>query len=175
MSGFLSTRFKDSQRLRRFASNSVLYIAPPVATGPHRYWRILFSANAGSPSYDGIGEMEYRATVGGADQTVAQNPSPAVLASSEINAANLGLYAFTNDGGGNNWLSASAGASWLRYDFGSAVTVAQVSIMGPGNSITSSPKDFSIQYSDNDSAWTTALAVTGQTGWASGVARLFSL
>lgn len=31
MSGFLSTRFKDSQRLRRLASNSSLYIAPPPA------------------------------------------------------------------------------------------------------------------------------------------------
>lgn len=152
------------------------YMQPPpvYGAGEHRYWRILFADNDGSALYDGIEEMEYRATVGGADQTIVGGGGAFnITASSFINGSNAPYMAF-----GDNierWLSASAGASWLRYDFVTPVTVKQVSIIGPRTVITASPKDFFIQWSDDDLNWVTALAVTGETGWAIDVPRLFNV
>lgn len=61
---------------------------------------------------------------------------------------------------------------WWKYDFGHAghtgsptADVKQILIRGSHNVPSGSPKDFQLQWSDNNSTWTTVLTVTGQTGW----------
>uniref|UniRef100_A0AB74UKY6 F5/8 type C domain-containing protein n=1 Tax=Caulobacter phage BL57 TaxID=3348355 RepID=A0AB74UKY6_9VIRU len=48
-----------------------------------------------------------------------------------------------------------------------------MTIQGSQSQPTTSPASFSVQYSDDNSAWTTAWEVTGQTGWAPGQIREF--
>jgi hypothetical protein len=132
---------------------------------PHRYWRLLITANDGSALYYGCTEIEMRATVGGADWT---QDFINITASSEINTSNGGDRAFDNNDA-TGWLSSTAVTSWVRGAFDTSPinwrACAQVVIKGSWNAPNASPKDFQIQWSDDNSAWTTVLTVAGQTGW----------
>lgn len=131
-----------------------------------RYWRINISANDGSPSYFGLSELELRESIGGADATVAAEAHLRAYPSSIINGGNAGSLAF-DDSAGTGWLSATAVPSWLKWDFGAgnAKTIRQISITGSWNVPSASPKDFTLEGSNDDSSWTTVLTVTGQTAW----------
>jgi hypothetical protein len=137
---------------------------PPPLT-PHRYWRLLITAPDGSTSFCGMTELEMRATVGGADWT---NSLSGPSASSEINSSNAASMAFDNSDS-TGWLSDTAGTSWIKQDLGATSgdwrACAQILIKGSYNAPDASPKDFQLQWSDNNSAWTTVLTVTGETGW----------
>lgn len=142
----------------------------------HQHWRIIFDANDGSTLYDGIEELSFFATVGSmTDLTTPAEAYTAAVASSEINGLNTARMAF-DDSFDGRWLSASAGGSWLRYDFAAPVSVAEISIVGPRTTLSSSPKDFRLQSADDPSGpWTTELTVTGQTGWGTSEFRRFAL
>lgn len=140
----------------------------------HRYWRVLITANDGSTQYFGFTEIEMRGSIGGADLLVAQTAGGAASASSEFNASNAAWRA-TDNSNTSGWLGNVAGGGlpgWWRYDFGNAghtgsptADVKQIEIRGSYNAPTASPKDFQLQWSDNNSTWNTVLTVTGQTGW----------
>lgn len=137
----------------------------------HRYWRIRITANDGSPVYNGFTEIELRGTPGGPDLTVPQANAQAATAISEINGANAAELAVDNNAT-TGWLSNGAGVGdWWRYDFGhpsagsTTADIQQISIAGSWNVPSASPKDFTLQWSDDNSAWTTVMTVTGQTGW----------
>jgi F5/8 type C domain-containing protein len=136
---------------------------PPPLT-PHRYWRLLITAPDGSPDYCGMTELEMRATVGGADWTL----TAAASSSSDINGTNTSDLAFDNNNT-TGWLSAVPTTSWIKQNLGPTSTdwraCAQILIRGSYNAPDASPKNFQLQWSDNDSAWTTVLTVAGQTGW----------
>jgi len=159
----------------------VMIAGSPVTLG-HRHWRISVSAPAGSTSYIGFTEIELRGTSGGLDLMSTQTMNGAASVSSEINASNAAWMAA--DGRmTHGWLSGSASPAWWKYDFGSPLNtgpaiadVKQVAIYGSFNAPDASPRDFQIQWSDDGSAWTTVLSVTGQTGWtgASDI-RLFDI
>lgn len=139
----------------------------------HTYWRIYVTANNGNTSAQkcGIEEVEMRASIGGADQCTGGTPS----ASSQ--SAGFEASKAFDDSTATQWICNSSEASppwWLRYQFASAVDVAEVSIIPP-TTLTRAPKDFDIQYSDDGSSWTTWLAVTGITDWALHTAKTFSL
>lgn len=144
--------------------------AAPIGPG-HRYWRILISAPDGSTQYCGFTEAEFRGVAGGPDLKSIQTNNGACSASSEVNASNSAWMG--SDGRlTHGWLSNTASASWWRFDFGSAsqvgvkvADVKQVAIRGSFNAPTASPCDFSVQWSDDGTSWTTALTVTGQSGW----------
>lgn len=145
----------------------------------HRYWRIYITANDGDSSYIGFSEIELRATVGGADQTLGQAFDGAASASSQINTDNHPRNAVDGSATTSGWLSSSATfPQWWKYDCGNAghtggggsstIAVAQITIAGSWNVPGASPKDFTLQWSDNNADWTTVLTVTGQTGWTGG-------
>ncbi len=79
----------------------------------------------------------------------------------------------------NSWLTSSAQLpAWGQIDMGSTVSVDSIGIaLGAGQGASEAPQAFSIQYSADGSAWSTALSVTGQTGWSVGAAgrRNYSL
>lgn len=154
----------------------------------HRYWRVHITANDGNTSFIGFTEIELRAAPAGADQTKSQSTFGAASASSAINTDNRAsnvVDGSTVDG----WLSSTGTfPQWWQYDCGHAghtgggapnaptIAVKQIAITGSWNAPDASPKDFTLQWSDNGSDWTTALTVAGQAGWtgASDV-RVFSL
>lgn len=142
--------------------------AAVVSGGPSAvYWRVSISAiKAGN--YAAIGEIEMRATIGGSDQCSGGTAS----AISTITSASA---AFDNDPV-TTWASNWGSAWWIQYQFPSAVSVAELSIQSENGAQTTgngTPKDFTLQYSSDGSSWTTALTVTGQTGWANSTVRNF--
>lgn len=141
------------------------------APSAHRYWRINVSANSGSTQYTGFTEIEFRGSVGGPDLIPVQSSNGPASASTRVNDSNAAWMAADNRMT-HGWLSNTSAASWWRYDFGhplntgpTVANVRQVAIYGSYNAPNASPKDFTIEWSDDGVAWTVALAVTGQTGW----------
>lgn len=144
----------------------------------HRYWRVLITAPDGSTLYCGMTELQLRGTAGGADMTVSGNAS-AVGASSTIGFGNDAFNAFDNNLS-TGWLSATAGTAWIQWDFVNqglgAQYVAQIAITGSYNAPNASPKDFQLQWSDDNVSFTTVLTVTGETGWTgSSDTRVFTV
>lgn len=79
--------------------------------GAWRYWELAFTA--GGTVYATFADVQFRATVGGADQTGSGTAS----ASSTYSAGWVASYAF--DGSSStSWSSAANYPHWLRYDFG---------------------------------------------------------
>jgi hypothetical protein len=154
-----------------------------VGPGAHRYWRILITANNGSASFFGLTEV--RMFNSAAVNRIQTNTSTApALASSQINATNRAYNAFDNSTTTSGWLSATATPpQWVRWDFQAtgaapplaAVEVKDITIFPSHNALNASPRDFELQWSDDDISWTTALSVTNQTGWVVGTGRNFNV
>ena len=121
----------------------------------HRYWALQVTARAGSGNGVGLAEIEMRATPGGADQCSGGTAS---------GASSFGLVpanAFDNDDN-TIWHDAATGGEKVRisYDFGTAVTVAEVFVRNSPAGATSGlpgviygPAACMIQWSDDGSAW----------------------
>lgn len=140
----------------------------------HRYWRILITATDSSTAYAGFTEIELRGSVGGASLLSVQTVGGAASASREANASNAAWRAtdLSNTSGFLADLPATPFPQWWKYDFGHAshvgsptADVRQVLIRGSYNVPGASPEDFQLQWSDNNTTWTTVMTVTGQTGW----------
>lgn len=144
-----------------------------VATS-HRYWRVVISAVDGSTGFAGFTEIELRGSVGGANLLVVQTIGGAASASRAVNSSNAAWRA-TDLSNTSGWLAdlpVTPFPQWWKYDFGNAAhtgsptaNVRQILIRGSYNVPTASPKDFVLQWSDDNTSWTTVMTVTGQTGW----------
>lgn len=134
----------------------------------HRYWRIFAIRAQGSGSYRAIADLELRATVGGADQTVpggtcSSSPAASVPAANAFDAS-LATY----------W--ESSGPAYLRYDFGAGnekvVREIAIKAMTDATWYTETPREFHIQFSDDDVTWITA-ATHNDAIFTSGQQRVF--
>jgi len=152
---------------------SLLRLLMASSVGSHRYWRINITATDTGATATSLAELEFRATVGGATLCTGGTAS----ASSTFDASHTAIEGF--DGNGNTtWSSVSSGLpAWLRYVLPSASSVNQVAIRARnegGSTFGQTPKDFSIQSSDDGTTWTTEWSVTGQTGWTINEVRTFN-
>lgn len=150
-------------------------------TGAHRYWRVWVTANNGDATYTAIGELEFRATPGGADQTVFNATKALSGGSGSANAGAEDHKAF-NEATLTGWTRTATGTCYVGYDFqligSGAVSVQQVAIQAyTGGSFVPGrfPQSGSIDWSDNNVNWTTAGTFSGQTGWTSGQLRTFAV
>lgn len=146
--------------------------APPSPSA-HRYWRVLITANDGDAQYVGFTEIEMRGSIGGPNLLVPQSAvNRAATANNSVNSNNEAWRA-TDLSMSSGWLgSATALPAWWKYDFGSpwhsgasSVEIKQIVIYGSWNAPSASPRDFQLQWSDDNTSWTTVLTVSGQTGW----------
>lgn len=147
---------------------------PAAASSAHRYWRILITATDSSTVYAGFTEIELRGSVGGANLLSVQAGNGVALSSRDVNGSNAAWRA-ADGSNTSGWLAdlpMTPFPQWWRYDFGHAshvgsptADVRQVLIRGSHNVPGASPEDFQLQWSDDNSTWTTVLTVTGQTGW----------
>ena len=120
----------------------------------HRYWALLLMARPGSGNGVSLAEVQMRATAGGANQCVGGTASGA--ATSGTSAA--GAF----DGNtGTHWYNGAVGLQTrLSYDFGVAVTVAEVVVTTSGAGLTPDrpgatygPAACWVQWSDDGTAW----------------------
>ena len=64
---------------------------------------------------------------------------------------------------------------WVGCRLNISTQVLKVAVMGDPATPGNSPRDFTIDWSDNGTAWTTALAVTNQTAWFNYERRYFDI
>lgn len=146
--------------------------SPPAS--PRRAWSVLITLNDGSTLFCGMSDLVLRAIAGGPDLTSPPETWRAG-ASSEINTDNLAANAFDSVAA-SGWLSDTTGPSRIWWDFGAAggayQSIAEIAITGSWNAPDASPRDFSLQWTDDDPAgtptWTTAASWAGETGWTGG-------
>lgn len=135
--------------------------------GSHRYWRILIYS--GAPNQINISEIRLlreginQATGG----TTIHNGE-----SSGFPASNVFDGVLTS-----RWVSSAAVSPkpetplWIGYDFGIAKEIDALSIHS--HLTTSGPRDFFLQYSDDNVTWTDAFEVRNQLNWTAGETRIF--
>lgn len=141
----------------------------------YKFWRIEVTANNGNASYATIAELEMRAFAGGGDQAIGGTATASSIANSDNQAA----YAFDNNLESKWTPSARPTAlapQWVQYEFAAPVTVKQIAMTGCiAGQTDMAPRDFTVLYSSDGSAWTPAGSFTAQTGWAGGETRTFNL
>ena len=154
-----------------------------VPTGAHAngyMWELLtdeFGATSTDEVYQGAGTPDY---YDNSPTTYAANFATAYSAVSASTAANgsatpnKGADGIVDHGDpGNQWMAADTNPSgWWKIDMGSGVTKdpGKLRLMnGSNNSVTSCPKTFTIEGSNDDSGWTTVRTVTDYTGYVDNV------
>ncbi len=121
----------------------------------HRYWRINVTAPVTAGQSVCINEFRLHDASG----TLLTGTGTASAFS--VYPGQAAALAF--DGNETTFWNASDATlpQWLEYDFGSAVDVATVLIGQRQGQPANTPKDFTIQWSDDNSSWTTALTTAG--------------
>lgn len=92
------------------------------------------------------------------------------------NAPNETAAKAFDDDSATKWLHFTGSATWLKYDFGSGVAwlVTKYAITSANDDDTRDPKDFELQGSNDNSAWTTVDTVTGETFASRGLRKEFT-
>lgn len=160
----------SSFEYKRLSQNS----APPHSGSPHgshSYWRIFVNQPEGTAAI-AITELEFRATPGGGDQASGGSG----VASSTFSGSFPVSQAFDNSGSTFWHNGSSIEWAWVRYDFASPVSVAQIAITARNTgSPVAGPTNIAIQYADSSSGpWTTAWNVIGEAAWSLSEVRTFT-
>lgn len=138
------------------------------SNGAHAYWRLLLHTTDGSVTRYGIQEIEFKYGKSSSDLAIGGTASASTSAVSQPASG-----AFDNTEGAAWFSTTAADGQWIKYAFTTPAEVRYLTIRGSQAEPNASPASFSVQYSDDDSTWTTAWEVTGQTGWAAGQTREF--
>lgn len=138
--------------------------SPAVAGGgnthAYRYYRLYVTAVATAGNPAGLVEIEIAATAGGADTTAGKTYS----ANSEFPGETADKA--YDDNTGTNWGGLDGTMpQWNKVDYGASsggwIAANQFKITSRAGAPDQAPKDFLWQGSDDDSAWTTLITVTG--------------
>lgn len=145
--------------------------AAPPAT--YTFWSVqVVEPQGGVSTICSIGELEMRATVGGADQCMGGTAT-----ASSVFMPYDAPSAFDNNTL-TRWASQPSQPSRITYQFPAPVSVSQLLIQAPdaGNYASSQMiKSFNLQYSTNGTDWTTALSVTGESTMTALEQRLYAV
>nr|WP_295378348.1 DUF2163 domain-containing protein [Pseudoxanthomonas sp.] len=115
----------------------------------HTYWRVNVSAIQ-SGSRVRVYELEMRATKGGADQCAGGTAS-----ASTTNGVNVASRAFDNST--SLFWEATGTSGWIKYQFAAPVDVLELVVTALA---TGGPKTFTLEWSDDDVAWTSAMSLS---------------
>ena len=151
-----------------------------ATTYTHRYWRINLESNNGAPDYSTIAELQFYNDLTNPVNLIDYSLGGIYAnASSYANGSNTPADAFDGDTL-TKWTAVTGGGfpQWLSWDFQTPTFVAAVGIIGnyvTGDQASYAPQSFDIQYSDDNSTWTTANTITGQTNWGAAELRMFGV
>ena len=143
-----------------------------ISPGAFRHFKLSVSANNGGP-YVGLGTFMLR-DENGINTSTSLVAGAATSASSIVNGSNDTYMPF-DENPQSNWLSANSSPAWIKFSFGAGVTknIKSYSLYAPQSTLTSAPRDFILEGSNDDINWTLLDTRTGQTGWVSGVGRQY--
>lgn len=135
----------------------------------HELWRLVITDNNGSVVCIAVSQFQLRDTIGVASESIGYGS----YADSEL-PGNESYYS-RDDDPDTEWKSnVGVTSTYLQYDYyvdippyPSVIDPASY-VVGGGADATQSPKDFQLQYYDDDLAdWVTHDTRTGETGWGS--------
>jgi hypothetical protein len=142
----------------------------------HRYWRVYISSVQDGSNYVSCMELEMHTSIGGASVCTGGTAS-----ASSDGFGWVPANAFDGSTAGNGWHSGNGAlpgtVEWLKYDFGSGndKDIVEFSYASRATfQTTQAPRDFQLQYSDDNSAWTTLIDRQFETAWTSGQTRTYS-
>jgi hypothetical protein len=137
---------------------------------PHRYWRVRGARLQGGVGNFSISTLQMRSTSGGADQCSGGT----AISDSVFDGTTPASNAFDGNDG-TLWSSTTGGSNhWIGYDFGSAVNINEVRIVGRSDYILANGTSLVVESSDDASAWTQEWAHSLMGNWAAGEARVFT-
>lgn len=138
-----------------------------------RAWRILITDGSGGV-FPRIGDMAFAETIGG--------PSLCTLGSAVF--SQIGTLANATEGdlafdGSNTTYWAGTGTNMvgqnLGWVFDAPVDVGELRLQAPTGTAGSMPTGFDVQWSLDLLSWTTALSVTGLSGWSNNEIRTWAI
>lgn len=135
----------------------------------HVYWRLNVSAINGGAN---LSVAELGLYVAGGASSAATGGTPSASTSNGAQTADKAFDANTS-----TYWQATTTSGQLQYQFASAVDITsyQVSARNDANQPTLAPKTWTLQYSDDGSAWTTVDTVDRQANWAQGETRYYTV
>lgn len=106
-------------------------------------------------------------------------PSPQVATASSELSGYEAFKAFdkANVGLSNLFSTNSVASAWVAIDTGGNPVLWSYSVQnrGDGSELTGSPRDWTLEGSDNGSSWTVVDTRTSQTSWTAGQVRSYTL
>lgn len=140
-------------------------VVSAVAKTGYRYWRI--NATAGN-SHISIGELEFSESVGGTNgcvggEAISNGDWPTLLKE----------YAFDGSFTDPSWAAAVGTAGWLGYRFTAPMAIREARISARSGS-NQSPRDFTVEYSEDGTLWQVAASFTNVTSWPSYALKSFT-
>ncbi|MBF0180711.1 MAG: hypothetical protein HQM03_11880 [Magnetococcales bacterium] len=137
----------------------------------HRYWRLYITASTSvGDMLLSLQEIEMRATAGGEDQC-----SGGTASASHVSGDAFKLF---DDNNSNYWVNGTPALGtvcWIRYDFGVGVAVSVNELWFMPRFSNQCPKDFNLQWSDDNVAWTDRASWSGMTSWQGGFSKTLTL
>jgi hypothetical protein len=121
--------------------------------------------------YDAMGDLYENNSTPGADFATGGSASASCIYGAGYEA----IKAF-DDSNATAWVGApGVTAGWIQYDLGdgNSDTLYKCTITARSTYANGSPKDFTIQGSNNGTDWDTLKTVTGETGWTPNEKREF--
>lgn len=138
----------------------------------HRYWRVYINALV-SASDTGIAAV-YLST-----SSVVQAASGGTASADSVYDVSYAASKAFDADPQTIWATGSGTfPHWIKYDFGSGndkdIVAFGITARNDSFATTQSPKDFKLQYSDDDSSWTDAgITVTSETTWVAAQTRFY--
>jgi hypothetical protein len=135
----------------------------------HRYWRVTITAStSGATNLISPYAMELRATAGGADQCYNGTSSASHSVTNIYK-----LYDHNNSTYYNN--SSPSETCWVQYQMGAGNDIEVFELWFLPRYSSQMPKDFTLEYSDDGSSFTTLQSWIGEESWTGGVGKAFAL
>jgi len=133
-------------------------------------WRIL--VNTTSQGFSGFGEIEFRATSGGADQCTGGTPT----AKSIFDGSHTADKGCDDDINTLYHPSVEATDCWWQYEKASPFTVTEVALRARNDTENDvCPRIFSVQYwNASAGVWQTSWSPPSQSAWSTGEQRIFT-
>ena len=145
----------------------------------HRYWRVLITGTNGSndSGYASLTEAHFSTSVGGANAAIGKTYAASSVGFGWV-AANAFDGSTAEPGWHSNGTTPTVSPEWISVDFGAggAVDIIEFGLTSrnASDAATQAPKNFRLQYSDDNAAWTDLYIVLNQTGWGGYETRKFA-
>lgn len=148
----------------RAATVTVMDTIGVFAAGSHRYWRVNISA---ANNHCSVAELEMADVASGANLCVGGFAIAGDYYPSGSGRTFAPAQAFDGsfDDIVNSWAALNSTGGWIGYLFTDPVVIAEVRICPRGEG-GQSPRDFTIESSDDGIAWTVEATYAGLTSWS---------